>query len=162
MPRPPLSDRPACFSDCRPPPPSGGLPPPPAFSGRNSPSAWVGTAARSTGSGSGAPPPTAGCTAARRHSPAGRRPGPDGGTAGYSHCRFGHWISRKHPELPVPSNPSRLILSDFGLFDYTGTAPFCQGLPCAARFVKISLVFFPKIAYLKKARGGVLWIRTSC
>lgn len=71
--------------------------------------------------------------------------GPDGGTAGYSHCRFGHWISRKHPELPVPSNPSRLILSDFGLFDYTETAPFCQGLPCAARFVKISLVFFPKI-----------------
>ncbi|ERK58520.1 hypothetical protein HMPREF1545_02503 [Oscillibacter sp. KLE 1728] len=53
-------------------------------------------------------------------------------------------------------------MSDFGLFDYTETAPFCQGLPCAARFVKISLVFFPKIAYLKKARGGVLWIRTSC
>ena len=64
------------------------LPPPPAFSGRNSPSAWVGTAARSTGSGSGAPPPTAGCTAARRRSPAGRRPGPDGGTAAVSYTHL--------------------------------------------------------------------------
>ncbi len=76
----------------------------------------------------------------RRRSPAGRRPGPDGGTAGYSHCRFGHWISRKHPELPVPSNPSVLFLSDFDYSDYTETALFVKA-PCAARFVKISLVF---------------------